>query len=425
MDAVVTIADVAAPATHFSVSAPASAVAGVPILFTVTALDSSNDVIAGYSGSVRISSSDALASLPAASTLANGVGYFAAVLRTAGTSTLTAADTVTAAISGTSSAVAVSAAPATHFIIAATGAATAGITQNFTVTARDAFGNIATTYSGTVRFATGDAKAVVPANATLTAGVGTFSTTFKTAGSEALTATDVASGGITGSSLVAVIPAPAAQFTVTAPVVAIAGSPFVMVVTARDAFGNTATGYAGTVHFSSTDNQAALPTAAVLTGGIGKFAATLATAGANTVIAADAANSSIVGTSNPITVSAAAASRLALAVTAAVTAGTPFSFTVTAVDAFGNTATSYGGTVRFGSSDGRAVLPSNATLASGIATFNATLFTSGAQTISVADASSLRYCRQCGGQRELPAPPAISPSASRPASRPAAPSFSW
>ena len=36
-------------------------------------------------------------------------------------------------------------------------------------------------------------------------------------------------------------------------------SSFTTTLTAKDAFGNTATGYNGTVHFTSTDGQAVLP----------------------------------------------------------------------------------------------------------------------------------------------------------------------
>ncbi len=59
---------------------------------------------------------------------------------------------------------------------------TAGATGTFTVTALDAYGNLATGYAGTVHFTSSDAQAVLPANATLTGGTGTFSATLKTAG---------------------------------------------------------------------------------------------------------------------------------------------------------------------------------------------------------------------------------------------------
>ncbi len=46
-----------------------------------------------------------------------------------------------------------------------------------------------------------------------------------------------------------------------------AGAAHNVTVTAYDAFGNTATGYTGTVHFTSSDIQAVLPANYTFTGG--------------------------------------------------------------------------------------------------------------------------------------------------------------
>ncbi|HEX3842707.1 MAG TPA: putative Ig domain-containing protein, partial [Acidimicrobiales bacterium] len=76
-----------------------------------------------------------------------------------------------------------------------------------------------------------------------------------TAGTYPITIT--ASNGISPdanqSFTLTVNPAPATQFVVSAPGTATAGGAFNFTVTAEDAFGNTATGYAGTVHFTSSD----------------------------------------------------------------------------------------------------------------------------------------------------------------------------
>src|SRR5439155_13824957 len=97
-----TISVAAAAATHFSVSAPASATAGSAFSFTVTALDQFNNTSTGYGGMVHFTSSDGQAVLPSNSTLTNGTGTFSATLKTAGSQTLTATDTVTSSITGTS-----------------------------------------------------------------------------------------------------------------------------------------------------------------------------------------------------------------------------------------------------------------------------------------------------------------------------------
>src|SRR5207253_2027593 len=108
---------------------------------------------------------------------------------------------------------------------------------------------------------------------------------------------------------------------------------------------NTATGYGGTIHFTSTDGGAILPADSTLSNGIGSFSTTLVTAGSQTITATDTANASITGTSNSIEVFAAAATNFAVGAPTSATAGTAFSFTVTAKDQFDNTDTYYGGTV--------------------------------------------------------------------------------
>jgi hypothetical protein len=97
------------PATQFSVTAPASASTGTHFTLTVTALDASNNTATGYSGTVHFTSTDIHASLQADSTLTNGVGMFSATLNTIDSETITATDTATASISGTSSSIRVAA----------------------------------------------------------------------------------------------------------------------------------------------------------------------------------------------------------------------------------------------------------------------------------------------------------------------------
>jgi hypothetical protein len=190
-----------APATHFSVMAPANATSGTAFNFTVTALTASNTTATGYTGTVHFTSSDGAATLPANSTLTNGTGTFSATLNTVGNQTITATDTVTATITGTSGTITVSAsAPATHFSVTAPANATSGTAFNFTVTALTATNTTATGYTGTVHLASSDDSAVLPANSMLTNGTGTFSATLKTLGNQTITATDTVTMSITGTS---------------------------------------------------------------------------------------------------------------------------------------------------------------------------------------------------------------------------------
>ena len=188
-------------------------------------------------------------------------------------------------------------------------------------------------------------------------------------------------------------------------------------VTAFDAFGNVATGYTGTVAFSSSDVHAGLPadyTFTAVDAGIHTFSITLDTAGNQSITAQDVAAGSIAGTEEDIVVSPAAASVLVVSGYPSTSAGTAQSFTVTAQDPYGNTATGYTGTIRFEStdkqvSDGRG-LPSDYTFTTGagkdngVHTFSATLLTAGTQSITAQDTASSTIAGTQAGISVSPAP---------------------
>jgi autotransporter-associated beta strand protein len=200
---------------------------------------------------------------------------------------------------------------ATHFLVSPSAStATAGSPVTFTITALNDTNVIDTGYTGTVTLAsTTDPRAVLPTATKLTAGVGTVSAVFKTAGSQTVTVTDALSASITGVSSPAVteLPLATSTFQVSAPVTSTAGIPLVFTVMAEDQFNNpTGSAYMGTLHFSSTDLAASLPTNATLTNGTGTFSATLNTAGPETISVSDQFSPGITGMSNIITNTASA-----------------------------------------------------------------------------------------------------------------------
>jgi hypothetical protein len=134
---------------------------------------------------------------------------------------------------------------------------TAGSAGALAVIARNSDGIIAANYQGTVHFTSTDPQASLPDDHTFQAGdngVHLFTATLKTAGSQALTATDTANGTISGTQAgVVVQPAAASQLLLQAPLVTAAGSAFDVTVTAVDPYGNIDPTYAGTVHFTSSD----------------------------------------------------------------------------------------------------------------------------------------------------------------------------
>jgi hypothetical protein len=185
--------------------------------------------------------------------------------------------------------------------------------------------------------------------------------TLRAAGSRTLTVTDTSGKPITGSRSVTVKPANAASFKVSAPLGSISGNALTLAVVALDPFGNRATGYLGTIHFSSSDSQATLPSDYTFTStDSGRHAftdgVTLRTAGTQIIRVEDVA-AALTG-SNTVAVRPGTATHLSVTAPTTVTAGVAFNFTVVALDAFGNQATGYRGTVHFTSSDpATAVLP--------------------------------------------------------------------
>ena len=383
-----------ANATKLTVTAPASTQAGSPVSVTVTATDDQGNTVPSYAGSVVLSSSDAQAVLPLPSTLTNGTGVFSITFKTSGTQTITARDSAKATITGSAGPINVtSVAPppsATKFKVAAPASATAGTAIQVTVTATDDQGNTVPGYSGSVRLTSSDGLALLPPASTLTNGFGVFAVTLKTNGPQTVTAVDsgnAAITGTTGSINVTGAPTAATKFKVTAPASATAGSPISVNVTATDDLGNTATTYAGTVHFTSSDGLASLPLNSTLTNGAGGFSVTLRSNGSQTVTATDSANSAITGTTGAINVTGAppTATKFKVTAPASAMAGSPISVNVTATDDLGNVATSYAGTVKFTSSDGSAILPPDSTLTNGTGVFSAKLNSVGNKTITATD----------------------------------------
>jgi Putative zinc- or iron-chelating domain len=191
-------------ATSVTVAAPAAATAGTPFSFTVSVLDQNGHLDVEYSGTVHFTSSDPGATLPADATLTNGTGTLSATLVKPGESTLTATDTLTGALTGTSGPIVVSPGPAASLQVTAPAMATAGTSLSVTVTALDPVSNVATGYAGTVHFTSSDGAATLPADSTLTNGVGTFQVTLATPGGQSVTATDTVTAALTGSASVAI-----------------------------------------------------------------------------------------------------------------------------------------------------------------------------------------------------------------------------
>ena len=309
---------------HLAASGPSSIMAGESFIFTITAKDAGNNTAAGYRGTVHFSSSDLQFAITSPTLTDNnytftetdaGAHTFTAILKTAGVQTIAAVD---ASGQSTSSPlqVTVGAASATALEYSGFPSTTAaGMTNFFTVTAKDAYGNVATGYAGTVTVTSNDNQATItPANHLFVPGTDhgafNFSVTLRTAGTnKSITASDGTRATIQDA--ITVTPGNAAVLVVsgiTSP--RNAGVFGNVTVEGRDVFGNRATGYTGIIHFTSTDAAATKPADYTFTSGIvadnGIHTFTggviFITSGTWSITATDTVNTSITGSQSGIVV---------------------------------------------------------------------------------------------------------------------------
>jgi hypothetical protein len=194
---------------------PATVTAGAAFTITVTALDAQNGVADGYRGTVTFTTSD-----PSGGTLPydytftagdGGVHVFSggAALYTAGDQSVTATDTADSSITG-SAAVTVTPDVAAYFGIAAPDTVTSGVPFDFTLYVFDAYGNLATGYTGTLTFySSSDPDAQVPPDYTFAGDEGgsvyfPAGATLFAEGIQDLTAEDPANG-LLGSAYINVV----------------------------------------------------------------------------------------------------------------------------------------------------------------------------------------------------------------------------
>ncbi|MBC7194322.1 MAG: hypothetical protein H5U37_01495, partial [Caldisericia bacterium] len=306
--------------------------------------------------------------------------------------------------------------PATHFEVIVPSKAKIGIPFNITIKALDASNLVDPTYTGQINLTLNSSYGIsftsspampytfVPADA----GVKTFQIVLT--GSNVpvpwvistFTATDTVFPSITGtSSGFQVTGGTQAFFTINLSSSSItAGSYLTFTVIVKDGNNNIVGDYNGTVTFTSNDPQAEFSPSNytfipadngshTFTNGV-RFKT--ASPPLRTITVSD---SSISSTSSGINVGIATLHHFEFYnfSTTSPIAGTSFSYRVKAVDEFGNTVTSYTGTVHFSTTDTHSsvILPSNYTYLPGDlgdAPFSSTLITSGPQTIFVEDVSN-------------------------------------
>lgn len=282
-----------------------------------------------------------------------------------------------------------------HLQLSAAGSTTAGQALSLTVKALDSSGHVVPTFTGKVHFASSDTQAVLPSDYTFTpqdAGVHTFAPTLRTAGSQTLTVTST--GLPTAQITASVSAATIDHLQMTSPASPTAGQSWPITLKAIDAYGNQVPAFTGTVHFASSDTQATLPPDYPFTAqdaGSHTFILTMRTAGLQTMTVTSAGLAAIQAAP---TVNPAIFDHLQMLTQTSATAGQSFDVSLKVLDAFGNVAAGYLGSVHFSTLDLRATLPSDYTFTStdkGQVTFASgiTLRTVGPIGLTVVDKANL------------------------------------
>jgi len=288
---------IGAPTVHdLKLVAPAGASAGQPFSVTVTAEDANGRPVPSYIGTVHFTSSDAQAVLPADYTFTSadaGQHGFAVTLKTPGGQTLTATDTVTSSETG-SQTVMVSSSTLDHLALTpASASIMAGGSQTYTATGFDQYNNSLGDVTASTTFRIAPNGSCTGASCTATV-----------AGPHTVTG---ANAGKTSTASLNVTPGPASRLSLTAPTNPVTtGSSFNLIVTLTDQYGNVATGYTGTVHFTGSDpvwKLGVLATApadytfTAADAGVHTFSVTLITPPSQTITVTDTANGTLTATS--------------------------------------------------------------------------------------------------------------------------------
>ena len=345
-------------------------IAGQPCAVQVSLFDDQGAAAVDFVGALQLTSTDRSAAEPTLLFGAADGGSISTtlVLGSVGVQYITVAD-ANGKLTSTSQGILVSAAPASQLRVQLPGVALVGQALRGQVTVTDAYGNSAGDFDGPVVLQSSDPSATLPTNLMMTEGHLSLSNVmFTTSGNQSLTVRDANQRLQAGISMVAVQAGSAVQMQMQCPSSNVAGADESVVVSLRDAYGNLAAGYTGTVQFTSSDVAGVYPHARVFTSGDGgsyTFAAALNwhTAGSQSLYVEDITNGSLNASCSGINVAAGAAQSLFLSGPATAMAGSNITLSLAAQDAFGNLASAVGSAI-LSSSDLTAALPTTATIGS-------------------------------------------------------------
>jgi hypothetical protein len=292
------VTNVVAPpvATQIVVRLPMNVASGSPIRVEAFALNADARVVPGYNGTVKVTSSDSSAVLPAEVTFREGRAVFDVTFATPGEQTLTLNDTADATLTGYGVTTVVDPAVATRFLVRLPMHIPQGSAIRVEALALNAAGLPMPNYTGMVKVISSDAGAGLPTGVTFRDGRAVFDVTFATLGEQTLTVTDTANATLTGTAVTSVVaPVVAIRMVVRLPMEVPKGMAVPVTVIALDAASRPVPSHSGTVKVISSDARAVLPAEVTLREGYASFQVTFATEGEQTLTVTDLVDASLAG----------------------------------------------------------------------------------------------------------------------------------
>ena len=330
---------------HFIFNSIATQTVGTAFSITVTAKDLNENTVTSYTGTNTLSASSGTISPTSTSKFTSGIWTGSVTLSVSGSEI--SIGTFGSSKFGRSNYFTVNAIVLDHFIFnTISSPQTAGSAFTTTITAKASNGNTVTSYTGrpTLSASTGTINPTMTGAFSNGVWTGTITTTGAGSGIT-ITATDSTHSGQSNS--FTINPGAATRLEVSCGISQVAGIAFPVMVTAKDAYGNTAKGYTGRIHFTSTDSGSGVRMPSdykFQSGDLGTHTfsngVTLMTAGTGiSITAIDTVTSSITGSQIGITVTrnAQVANIVISPANSSVTAGVTTTFSALASDAYGNT----------------------------------------------------------------------------------------
>ncbi len=335
----------AAALDHFdfaTISSPQTA--GTDFTITITAKDANNNTITSFTETANLNDETATISPSVTGAFVNGV--WSGAVRITETRSGNSITAISSGKSGTSNSFDVNAGALHHFTFSTVASPqTAGQAFTVTITAEDVYNNQVTSFNQSVDLDDNTGTLNPSTTGNFTDGQWSGSVSITQSQKDVMINADY--GGLIGqSNKFNVDHSVLDNFILSSISTQAAGEPFVISVTARDAYNNRVESFTGTVSISDLSGTISPTTSGNFTEGMWSGTVNISTTYSNNRISVTRSGGSESGSSNLFDVVAGQVDHFRISnITSPKTAGTPFQLTITAEDVNNSTVSDFAGTV--------------------------------------------------------------------------------